>query len=118
MKSQLKSIQLSQLKPNPFRDMSRYPISAEKIKHLRDSMRETGLWLDRTSAGNVWKGLTAHFKPERLKNLNFQMFCFQKVARWLANDFWRTLGKIILRWAMIPVTRCAEPIRLWPATFF
>jgi hypothetical protein len=35
---------LKDVRPNPFRDMSRYPINREKIAALRESLRTTGFW--------------------------------------------------------------------------
>ncbi len=37
-------IKVSQLKPNPFRDMKRYPIDEEKVSQLAKSMQDTTFW--------------------------------------------------------------------------
>ena len=48
-------IKISELRPNPFRDMDRYPIDAEKVDSLVNSINETGFWdniLARQSEGH------------------------------------------------------------------
>ena len=35
---------LSEISPNPFRHVDRYPINQEKVAQLRASIRETGFW--------------------------------------------------------------------------
>ena len=37
-------IALSELRPNPYRDLARYPIHREKIEALKASIRSTGFW--------------------------------------------------------------------------
>ena len=39
-----KAVVLSKLRPNPFRNMDRYPISRDKIEALKDSFEKTGFW--------------------------------------------------------------------------
>ncbi len=39
-----KSIPLNKLKPNPFRNMARYPIDKAKVATLRESYKSTGYW--------------------------------------------------------------------------
>src|SRR6266853_986608 len=35
---------IKDIKPNPFRHISRYPIRREKVAALRESLRKTGFW--------------------------------------------------------------------------
>ena len=35
---------IKEIKPNPFRDASRYPINKEKVAALRRSIQTTGFW--------------------------------------------------------------------------
>jgi len=37
-------VKIKDLRPNPFRDMERYPIDAEKVDSLINSINETGFW--------------------------------------------------------------------------
>ena len=37
-------IQLSQLHPNPFRDLKRLPVKPEKVEILKESIKETSFW--------------------------------------------------------------------------
>ena len=37
-------VTLQQLRPNPYRDLARYPIHREKIEALKSSIRSTGFW--------------------------------------------------------------------------
>ena len=37
-------ISVSELRPNPYRDLARYPIHREKVESLKSSIRSTGFW--------------------------------------------------------------------------
>lgn len=39
-------VSLSQLQPNPFRDIENYPLDPKKITKLRESIRDTGFWMN------------------------------------------------------------------------
>jgi hypothetical protein len=49
-------INLSELQPNPYRDLARYPIHREKVEALKASIRSTGFWenvlVRKNDAGN------------------------------------------------------------------
>ena len=52
-------IKVKNLLPNPFRNIDAYPIDQEKIRQLRNSIKETGFWdniLGRLANGyfDVW----------------------------------------------------------------
>jgi len=51
-----RAIPLNKIKPNPFRNMDRYPIQRDKIEALKESFRKTGFWgniVARESDGHV-----------------------------------------------------------------
>jgi hypothetical protein len=44
MQSEIKTVSLSSLDPNPLRHLSRYPFNDDKLDALRRSIRDVGLW--------------------------------------------------------------------------
>ena len=51
-----KSVPLNKIKPNPFRDLDRYPIDRKKVETLKESFATTGFWgnvLAREVCGNI-----------------------------------------------------------------
>ena len=46
MTGETRTVRLADIRPNPFRDLTRYPVSPAKVEALRRSMRTTGgLWI-------------------------------------------------------------------------
>ncbi len=64
-------IQLKHLRPNPFRDLSHYPIHREKVEALKASIRTTGFWdnLLVRKAGSEFEVAYGHHRLEALKEL-------------------------------------------------
>ncbi|HLX64627.1 MAG TPA: ParB/RepB/Spo0J family partition protein [Planctomycetota bacterium] len=64
-------IKLKQLHPNPFRDMTHYPIHREKLEMLKASIRTTGFWdnLLVRKAGASFEVAYGHHRLEALKEL-------------------------------------------------
>jgi hypothetical protein len=44
MDQRMEKVAISQLKPNPFRELDDYPIDREKVDKLKESISETGFW--------------------------------------------------------------------------
>ena len=44
MQSEIKTVSLSSLDPNPLRNMARYPFNEDKLTALRRSIKDVGLW--------------------------------------------------------------------------
>ena len=42
--SELREVKLSQLRPNPFRDIENYPFWRDKLDRLKESIKSTGAW--------------------------------------------------------------------------
>jgi len=64
-------IQIQNLEPNPYRDMSNYPIDQEKIQSLKNSIEQTGFWdniLARQSNGK-FQIAYGHHRLEVLKQV-------------------------------------------------
>ncbi len=56
LKTKLKEVAVSKIKPNPFRKMDRYPIDRDRVKELKNSMNTTGWWsniVGRESNGGI-----------------------------------------------------------------
>jgi hypothetical protein len=66
-------ISVQQLRPNPYRDLSRYPLSREKIEALKASIRSTGFWdnvlVRKTDDGEHYELAYGHHRLEALKEL-------------------------------------------------
>ena len=71
-------ITLGQLRPNPFRDLARYPIHREKVEALKASIRATAFWdnvlvrrhpKEWTAANPVYEVAYGHHRIEALKEL-------------------------------------------------
>jgi hypothetical protein len=69
----LMKIALQDLKPNPYRDLSRYPIHREKVESLKASIRSTGFWDNvlarKTEDGGEFEIAYGHHRLEALKEL-------------------------------------------------
>jgi len=44
MNQRMEKVAISQLRPNPFRELDDYPIDREKVDKLKESISETGFW--------------------------------------------------------------------------
>ena len=44
MDQRMEKVSISQLRPNPFRELDDYPIDREKVDKLKESISETGFW--------------------------------------------------------------------------
>jgi hypothetical protein len=66
-------ISVQQLRPNPYRDLSRYPILREKVEALKASIRSTGFWdnvlVRKADDGSHFELAYGHHRLEALKEL-------------------------------------------------
>jgi ParB-like chromosome segregation protein Spo0J len=66
-------VTLQQLRPNPYRDLARYPIHREKIEALKASIRSTGFWdnivIRKAKDGDAYEVAYGHHRIEALKEL-------------------------------------------------
>lgn len=64
---------LQQLRPNPFRDLARYPIHREKVEALKASIRSTGFWdnvvVRKVKDEDAYEVAYGHHRIEALKEL-------------------------------------------------
>ena len=60
-----KSVPINRLRPNPFRNLDRYPVDREKVGQLRESYRSTGFW-DNLVGREVNGGVEIAFGHHRL----------------------------------------------------
>ena len=64
-------IKLENIRPNPFRDLSLYPLSDSKVEALKDSIKSTGYW-DNTvvrAVGDKYELSHGHHRLEALRQL-------------------------------------------------
>lgn len=67
-----RTIKLSQIGPNPFRNLERYKLLPEKVEALENSMRETGLWANivvREQNGHYELGPGGHHRHVAASNV-------------------------------------------------
>src|SRR5476649_782891 len=66
-------ISLNELRPNPFREMTRYPIHREKVEALKASIRSTGFWDNvlarKASEGKHYELAYGHHRLQALHEL-------------------------------------------------
>jgi hypothetical protein len=66
-------ISVQDLRPNPYRDITRYPISREKVEALKASIRSTGFWdnvlVRKSEDGDYFELAYGHHRLEALKEL-------------------------------------------------
>lgn len=64
-------ILVSELKPNPFRDMANYPLNADKIEALKKSINDTGFWdnllVRKSPDGDGYEMAYGHHRREALR---------------------------------------------------
>jgi len=61
-------VKISDLKPNPFRDIAHYPIDQSKVESLINSIKETGFW-DNILARQTKNGIEITYGHHRLEAL-------------------------------------------------
>lgn len=69
-------VAVKQLRPNPFRNLSRCPVNDEKIEALKTSMRETTFWdniLARPTANDAYEIAYGHHRLQALQELRVEM---------------------------------------------
>jgi hypothetical protein len=67
-------IKLKQLKPNPYRDLKKYPTRQERIDSLKASIEQTGFWDNVLArpAGKQFELAYGHNRLEALRQLGIQ----------------------------------------------
>jgi hypothetical protein len=67
-------IKVSEIKPNPFRDMDKYPIDRDKVESLKGSINETGFWdnLVARKNGNGYQIAYGHHRLVVLQELDIK----------------------------------------------
>lgn len=73
------TVLVSQLRPNPFREMDRYPIQRDKVDALRESFRSTGFWGNIVARQNG-KGYEIAYGHHRLLALKEELGVRAKVS--------------------------------------
>jgi hypothetical protein len=63
--AELQRVKAKFLKPNPFRDLERYPVQRRKIDTLRESMRQTGAWPNLVARPATGKGVELAYGHNR-----------------------------------------------------
>ena len=71
MDQRMEKVSISQLKPNPFRELDDYPIDREKVDKLKESISETGFWgtIVARKKGNAYEIAFGHHRQVALVEL-------------------------------------------------
>lgn len=87
--TELRTIRLAQLLPNPFRNLDRYPIRRDKVEALRESYRKTGFWgnvLGRPAKDDCVEQAYAHHRKVALVEEYGEDHEIQVLVRPLSDD--------------------------------
>lgn len=71
MNQRMEKVAISQLRPNPFRELDDYPIDREKVDKLKESISETGFWgtIVARKKGNAFEIAFGHHRQVALVEL-------------------------------------------------
>lgn len=71
MNQRMEKVAISQLRPNPFRELDDYPIDREKVDKLKESISETGFWgtIVARKKGNAYEIAFGHHRQVALVEL-------------------------------------------------
>lgn len=71
MDQRMEKVSISQLRPNPFRELDDYPIDREKVDKLKESISETGFWgtIVARKKGNAYEIAFGHHRQVALVEL-------------------------------------------------